>query len=132
MRTIVATLGLASVIACQRPVDVTGLYANRTNSPRLSHAGLFFACDGPDTPWLVQDSALAARYSTVVSRPRSIRVRAFRGSPGGLRQHLRGSAVPPASQDSGSSTHETRRLPEPGGFPPRAASRLGGAGTGSC
>jgi len=66
---LVAAFGLAFVTACQRPVDVTGLYANRIDSPGLPHRGLFFPCNGSPTPWMAQDSVLATRYSTVALQP---------------------------------------------------------------
>jgi len=66
---LVAAFGLAFFTACRRPADLTGLYANRIDSPRLSRGGLFFPCAGSPTPWMIQDSALAARYSSVATQP---------------------------------------------------------------
>ena len=69
MRALVAAFGLACLAACQRPVDVTGLYASQTDGSQPSAPALFFPCDGSGTGWLIRDSALAARYDTVASAP---------------------------------------------------------------
>jgi hypothetical protein len=51
------------VAACQRPVEVRGLYVN-DHGP-----GNFLPCDQPKTIVLVQDSALVARYRVTATQP---------------------------------------------------------------
>src|SRR5882672_7897564 len=63
MRLLVVVMISGVFVACQRSVEVRGLYAN-DHGP-----GNFLACDHPKTIVLISDSVLAARYRLTVTQP---------------------------------------------------------------
>ena len=76
-------LALVAVAACHRPTEVTGLYVAQDS------AGMFFACDDPKHPMIIQDSALVARYRKMVSaqasnEPLYVQLRGVRGHEGSV------------------------------------------------
>jgi hypothetical protein len=80
--SVVAISGL--LVACQRSMDVSGLYVNDMQS------GDFFPCDQPHTMWWVSDSALASRYRLNATKPYEllfVRLRGFKADSGGIYGH---------------------------------------------
>ena len=75
MRLLVAVMISGVLAACQRPVEVRGLYAN-DHGP-----GNFLSCDHPKTIVLISDSALAARYRVTATQPSQPLFVRLRGVP---------------------------------------------------
>jgi len=83
MRTIGLVVVTAVLFACQRQVEVRGLYVND------GRTGYLFACDQPGslTPLQVPDSALAAAYrlkAPGTGQPLFARVRGVRADSGSI------------------------------------------------
>jgi hypothetical protein len=75
MRLLALVVISGVLVACQRTVEVRGLYAS-DHGP-----GNFLSCDQPKTIVLISDSALAARYRLTATPPhRPVFVR-LRGVP---------------------------------------------------
>ena len=75
MRLLSVPMILGFLAACQRSVEVRGLYAN-DHGP-----GNFLACDHPKTIVLISDSVLAARYRLTVTQPSQPLFVRLRGVP---------------------------------------------------
>jgi hypothetical protein len=78
MRLCAALFFVATVSACHRVREVHGVYIGQDGY------GMFFPCDDPKLLVVVQDSALAAKYRSIVTahEPVFVRLRGIQGHSG--------------------------------------------------
>src|SRR2546426_12258728 len=62
MRVLSLLVSSSLLLACQRPIEVRGLYVH-------DHEGNLVPCDLPTTIWHVSDATLAARYGLNATSP---------------------------------------------------------------
>ncbi len=73
VRSLVVMLGFC--VACQRPVDVRGVYVSHNQT------GIFFPCDEPTMLVRVSDSVLASKYRLHATKPHEPLFVRLRGVP---------------------------------------------------
>jgi hypothetical protein len=85
MRTLTFFTLLSLLAACQRSVEVSGLYANAPTTyaeappPLVRSTGQFFPCAQPGSVWWISDSALAKRYQAAATHPQELLFARLRG-----------------------------------------------------
>src|SRR5713226_7702028 len=81
MRLPVLVVLTGALVACQRPVELRGLYVSNDGT------GGFFPCDQPNTVLLVSDSALTTSYRLKATQPYQllfVRLRGVRTDSGSI------------------------------------------------